>query len=67
MRKLKDSGDPKITPTNANRIRAMTDEELAELFCGMTYCQECPHRDSCDKQAGEGYLPWLRRPAELGG
>ena len=27
--------------TNADCIRSMSDEELAELLCSMTYCYEC--------------------------
>ena len=49
--------------TNADRIRAMTDEELAELWWERVDCGECPvHRDckmtgqDCKKLA----LDWLR-------
>lgn len=54
---------PNLT-TNADHIRTMTDVGLAELFCGMTYRQECPHRDSCNGVTGDGFLTWLRRPAD---
>lgn len=53
--------DPEII-TNADRIRAMSDEELAEYLCGLTYCCECEHRDTCNGE--DGYLKWLRQPAE---
>lgn len=48
--------------TNSDRIRAMSDEELAEYLCGLTYCCECEHRDTCNGE--DGYLKWLRQPAE---
>lgn len=53
--------DPEII-TNADRIRDMSDEELAEYLCGLTYCCECEHRDTCNGE--DGYLKWLRQPAE---
>lgn len=54
--------EPFMPPmTNADRIRAMSDEELAEYLCGLTYCCECEHRDTCNGE--DGYLKWLRQPA----
>lgn len=50
------------TVTNADRIRAMSDEELAELLCSMTYCYECSYKNACTHD--DGYLDWLRQPAE---
>jgi ribosomal protein L29 len=41
---------------NADRIRAMSDEELAELLEEMTY-------DSMEHRA-EYWLKWLKQPAE---
>ena len=52
--------------TNADRIRAMSDEELAEYLCGLTYCCECKYQDACNDCGGDGYLKWLKRPAEEG-
>lgn len=53
--------------TNADLIRAMTDEELAELWWERVDCGECPvHRDcrmtgqDCKKLA----LDWLREEAK---
>ena len=50
-------------PSNADRIRSMSDEELAELWWECVDCGECPvHRDcrmtgqDCKKLA----LDWLR-------
>ena len=54
-------------PSNADRIRAMTDEELAELWWERVDCGECPvHRDckmtgqDCKKLA----LGWLQEEAK---
>ena len=56
-------GVQKRVITNADRFRAMTDEELAELWWERVDCGECPvHRDckmtgqDCKKLA----LDWLR-------
>ena len=55
--------------TNADRIRSMTDEELAEFlfhawnnasWCSM---KECPDEDSCLPC----WLDWLKEEAECGG
>ena len=55
------------TPSNADRIRSMTDEELAELWWERVDCGECPvHRDcrmtgqDCKKLA----LGWLQEEAK---
>lgn len=55
---------PEQTLSNADRLRAMSDEELAEYLCGLTYCCECEHRDTCNGE--DGYLKWLKQPAEEG-
>lgn len=66
-------GDPK---TNADRIRAMTDEELARhLHCIGWDCHLCAeHRrldnepllrgERCDENCFEHCLEWLQQPAE---
>ena len=64
-------------PTNADRIRAMSDEELAEFLTHInpTNCQDCafshgwrcqPDRDDYSdfKKCEEGRKRWLQRPAE---
>ena len=33
----------KAPPTNADRIRAMGDEELAELLCSADWCEHCDY------------------------
>ena len=56
----------RIRRTNADRIRSMTDEELAEMLCAMTYCQECPHQNLCDSQRHAfGYKMWLMQDSEV--
>lgn len=54
-------------PTNADRIRAMSDEELAKWLCSISTAEccdrSCPARDMCD--LGEnGLIKWLKQPAE---
>ena len=48
------------TPSNADRIRSMTDEELKKFICSMFKCE------FCDFELGErcGLLIWLQQPAE---
>jgi hypothetical protein len=58
--------------TNADTIRAMSDEELAELICGKIHeCSDerCPGASLCNGTDGRanGMLKWLRQPAEEGG
>ena len=49
-------------PSNADRIRSMTDEELKKFICSMFKCE------FCDFELGErcGLLNWLQMPAEEG-
>lgn len=63
-------------PTNADRIRAMSDEELADLLCTADWCEACDQlRDNGTCQAMEAGGPlnkhcvaaglrWLRQPAD---
>ena len=62
-------------PTNADRIRSMTDEELAELLVGQTYYRESAWsepsylnfltgRSDAYKDAVSGTKEWLQQPAE---
>ena len=46
--------------TNADRIRAMSDEELKKFICSMFKCE------FCDFELGErcGLLNWLQQPAK---
>ena len=54
--------------TNADLIRAMTDEELAEIIPDRVDCSECPARigdyRSCKAKCKEIWLNWLRQEAE---
>lgn len=57
--------------TNADRIREMTDEELAEKASVRTFCIACPVT-GCDANIGlnqcrDTWLAWLRSPAESEG
>ena len=56
--------------TNADRIRAMSDEELAEFLAPSFTCYACPSRALCDKSDGkdcnQGFLEWLKQPYEEG-
>lgn len=55
------------TQTNADRIRAMTDEELAR-WIATTADDNCPdtaHERYCDNRCGECWLDWLKSPVEV--
>jgi hypothetical protein len=68
---------PEKPPTNADRIRAMSDEELADIFLRADFCKCCEHEKDgvCNyicaypniplyegcKQAA---LKWMKQPAE---
>ena len=52
-------------PTNADRIRAMSDEELAELIDRET--DSCAPTGDCEKMSRDCkacWLEWLQQPAE---
>ena len=55
------------TVTNADHIRAMSDEELASWFCNsvtMECCYDtCPARHICSGD-DNGMLKWLKQPFE---
>lgn len=60
-------GGYKHTVTNADRIRAMTDEELADLFANYE-CGYCRIHDFCVAQENgrnceASWLDWLRQEA----
>lgn len=52
--------------TNSDRIRAMTDEELAEFILPITECGRCPTGSiPCTGDSCRGtLLNWLRQEAE---
>ena len=57
---------PKIV-TNADRIRSMSDEVLAEWLCSLMTAeccdQRCPARDICNL-GDNGLVKWMKQPAE---
>lgn len=65
MKVLKDRYEPM---TNADRIRNMTDEELAKLLSTGTFICE-GRKDICENMPGceECRLAWLKAPAESEG
>ena len=53
--------------TNADRIRNMTDEEMAEKISRMAHCVFCPIRCGIlctDEECKAKWLSWLRSPVE---
>ena len=52
--------------TNADRIRAMSDEELAQWLCLNYGCTKCPGQELCTINDGKhnGLTKWLKQPAE---
>ena len=59
-----------IYTTNADRIRYMSDEELAAWIAGMsTICECCAELNECGSPRGfnrcsHGVEDWLKQPAE---
>lgn len=67
--KWKIESQGKLKPkTNGDRIRAMSDEELATVLSDNACCCECLLPVDCKKQAEETckerWLTWLRSPVE---
>lgn len=58
-----DKYEPK---TNADKIRDMSDEELAERINTKTACEQCAYgRDGCkEMRCAKGILEWLQSEAE---
>lgn len=53
--------------TNADRIRAMTDEELAEFIHSTLDSVWCPPEEMpCDRDCISCWLAWLQQPHEEG-
>jgi hypothetical protein len=48
--------------TNVDRIRSMTDEELAEFLCHNSKCGNCNASEFCH-DGHTGWLDWLRQEA----
>lgn len=49
--------------TNADRIRAMSDEELAEWIETIADCDMCPMRKNCHGSCRLKWLGWLKQEA----
>lgn len=63
----------RMRPTNADRIRAMSDEELADVLLSGCDARECPidnhpndvfPADEVAEQCWKCWLDWLQSPAE---
>jgi hypothetical protein len=54
-------------PTNADRIRAMTDKDLAISMFVSIDCSVCPCTGKCSNGSGclDTILNWLQQPAEV--
>lgn len=55
--------------TNADKIRAMTDEELAKLLCDFIGCMDCPYLrepELCNENC-IGWLDWLKQEVSENG
>ena len=53
--------------TNADRIRAMSDEELAKFIPNWSYTNACKcgeHYVDCNNECEKCVADWLRQPAE---
>ena len=58
-----------VMMTNGDRLRAMSDEELAEMFDKLIQdCEYCPMLElcflNCEKKCKVMYLNWLREEAK---
>lgn len=69
-KRYRDRECPDVQPTNADRIRAMSDEELAVLIRDMMDCVSCRQvigcRDTCSgsyKECAVWCKQWLQQPA----
>ena len=56
------------TPSNADRIRAMSDEELAVFLCGIAAtncCGGCMVQEFCYAEHN-GFADWVKQPVKDG-
>ena len=49
--------------TNADKVRAMSDEELAKFLCATVNCGTCRAQEFC-RTGHNGWLDWLKQEAE---
>lgn len=56
--------------TNADRIRAMSDEELAERIAALMACMDCPLLEKCEREEPRRCIDmwrnWLKSQVEEG-
>jgi len=57
--------DEDVKFTNGDKIRAMSDEDLAEFICDRTDCPLCDANEYCTTKDGpsNGLLKWLKMEA----
>lgn len=54
-------------PSNADRIRSMTDEDLAIFLANLASCPECNARiKDCGINCWEAWLDWLKQEVSNG-
>lgn len=62
--------EPQKRKTNADRIRAMSDEELAKILVDGFCCNSCKYKDTnrwdCPEECEKCCAEWLKQPAEDG-
>ena len=65
------------TPSNADRIRAMSDDDMAKWLADMFDCNDCSEHErlgdnpllsdeQCDQECEKHCLEWLKQPYEDG-
>ena len=69
LREYCEGHDARPTNTNADRIRSMTDEEMAAFLCDISECdRRCPAKiGDCifsDSTCRGAWLDWLKQEAE---
>lgn len=52
--------------TNGDRLRAMSDEELADWLTYFDRCEHCAYEGHCTSKCIGGIKNWLKQPAEEG-
>lgn len=60
---------PNDIMTNADYIRSMSDEELAEFLCSISNCWTCVAMGTCgifrlEDERADGMKKWLAEPCE---
>ena len=64
IRLCREAAEPKAK-TNADKIRAMTDEQLAEWLDLHGECNQCAyHPAQCSVECYEGHMKWLKEVSE---